>query len=591
MDLFAGNLSFENVLMILLSLCAFYIMISYLQSWIVTKSYIAKAKKGILSQREKIQAFLRKYPESSQSNVDLILAASVKEIVKNVSSGIWTAEAVTLTYCWKAIKVNEEINCLTEILFEDAIQRAKSLDALPAEQKTGLLFGVPVSIKDCIDIAGYPSSAGVIKWSDEKASKNSIVVEQLLLAGAIPFCKTNVPQSMLSFECRNPLWGKTENPFKRGYSPGGSSGGEAALVAAGGSVLGVGNDIAGSVRIPAHFCGLFSLKPSCHRISNRGIRSLRPSTPLIYPTIGPLARSLEDMVPFLQSCAAHGGSHDVIPVKSWSEEVAAAVSTSKKTLRFGVLRSISYMKVTPACSRAVEEAVAALERSGYEVVPFELPVPSEDLACVLFEALASDGGRFINQALKDEPVDPVLQPFLFLVSLPAWLLSFLSFLASFHPDQRHRLFLSSFGPKSSYQIDKRAGEQKQLINVVVNAMAERGLDALVAPAFATPALPHESFVKTTNASAYAFIWNALNFVAGVVPVTKVDKSLDALPRDEQGKTIKEPLTRSLETDIHAFYDVEKMHRLPLGVQVVTPQFCEVQCLAAMKALSDALGKK
>ena len=133
--------------------------------------------------------------------------------------------------------------------------------------------------KDLVDIEGFDASVGYTQWTDKIASSDAHLVAYFRKLGAVIIAKTNVPQTMLSFECSNPLFGRTTNPWSIGkaHTCGGSSGGEAALLAQSGSAMGIGSDIGGSLRIPTAFCGIYSLKPSYGRISTDGARSEYPT--------------------------------------------------------------------------------------------------------------------------------------------------------------------------------------------------------------------------------------------------------------------------------------------------------------------------
>lgn len=123
-----------------------------------------------------------------------------------------------------------------------------------------------------VEIAGYDASIGYTQWANKLCTSDAKLVREFRDAGAIIIAKTNVPQTMLSFECSNPLFGRSTNPWSSNFTCGGSSGGEAALLASGGSALGVGSDIGGSLRIPAGYCGIYSLKPGQGRLSKDGAR-------------------------------------------------------------------------------------------------------------------------------------------------------------------------------------------------------------------------------------------------------------------------------------------------------------------------------
>ena len=159
----------------------------------------------------------------------------------------------------------------------------------------GLLGGVPVTVKDSFDVAGYPTQSGSRLRVGHRAAEDAAAVERLRGAGAILLGKTNTPELLASYETDNLVTGRTNNPWDPERTPGGSSGGEAAAIAAYCSPGGVASDGGGSIRVPAHFCGIAGLKPTPGRISTRGHY---PS--LGYPggltgVAGPMARTAEDL--------------------------------------------------------------------------------------------------------------------------------------------------------------------------------------------------------------------------------------------------------------------------------------------------------
>lgn len=153
---------------------------------------------------------------------------------------------------------------LTEICFEDAIISAKSLDGHLAQhhKPIGPLHGIPTTLKDQFNIRGYDTTLGYVGRASLPAEEDCALVQMLRSLGAVILAKTNLPQSIMWCETENPLWGLTTNPYDSRYTPGGSTGGEAALIARGASVLGFGTDIGGSIRIPSHMMGIYGLKPS-----------------------------------------------------------------------------------------------------------------------------------------------------------------------------------------------------------------------------------------------------------------------------------------------------------------------------------------
>lgn len=165
---------------------------------------------------------------------------------------------------------------LTEVCFNDAIASAKALDAqLKTEGKpVGPLHGVPMTLKDQFNIKGYDSTLGYVSRAQKPAEDDAVLVKMLRSLGAVIMAKTNLPQSIMWCETDNPIFGLTTNPLNPAYTPGGSTGGEAVLIARGASVLGFGTDLGGSIRIPSHMMGIYGLKPS---VSLTTLWIIRPS--------------------------------------------------------------------------------------------------------------------------------------------------------------------------------------------------------------------------------------------------------------------------------------------------------------------------
>jgi len=164
--------------------------------------------------------------------------------------------------------------------------------------RSGPLAGVPVSLKDLVSVKGWDSSMGYSALVGKPMATDGALVRLLRDAGAVPYVKTNSPMTMLSLESTNDVFGSTENPHKKGFSAGGSSSGEVALLALGGARLGVGTDVAGSVRAPAHYSGVYAIKSSMYRFLKQGSASSMPGQEGIPATHSPMARTLDDLETF-----------------------------------------------------------------------------------------------------------------------------------------------------------------------------------------------------------------------------------------------------------------------------------------------------
>ncbi|KAF4988995.1 hypothetical protein FDECE_14849 [Fusarium decemcellulare] len=241
-----------------------------------------------------------------------IISMKSLPILDAISSGKVSATEVTTAFCKTAAVAHQINNCLHEIFFDQALDRAKYLDEYYAKNnKTiGPLHGLPISLKDQFHVKGVDTTMGYVGWigsnlgiSDPEQSHNieSQIVTELLSLGAVLFCKTSLPQTLLFGETKNNIIGQTLNPRNQNLSCGGSSGGEAALMALGGSSLGLGTDIGGSVRIPAAFCGVFSIKPTPERLAYRDVANTNPGQNTYRSTIGFMGTSLDGLELLLKS--------------------------------------------------------------------------------------------------------------------------------------------------------------------------------------------------------------------------------------------------------------------------------------------------
>lgn len=181
------------------------------------------------------------------------------------------------------------------MFFDKAVKRATALDDYQKkyDKTIGPLHGLPISLKDSFFLATHTSSIGLIKYARQSIDSTAPLAKMMHDLGGVFYVKTNTPIAMGGLETYNNLWGETVNPW--GFTPGGSSGGEGALVSMRGSPLGIGTDLGGSVRLPAGWCGLYGFKASSQRMSMRGHATALPGVDLIKATCGPLTRSLDTM--------------------------------------------------------------------------------------------------------------------------------------------------------------------------------------------------------------------------------------------------------------------------------------------------------
>ncbi|KAJ3366024.1 hypothetical protein GGF32_007524 [Allomyces javanicus] len=226
-----------------------------------------------------------------------VTLGTARNLVDGLATGRVSAEQAAVSYDRRLLAAHAQTNCLTDLFLEEALIRARHLDAhfLATGRPVGKLHGVPISVKDMFLVAGSDTTLGYSAVIGQPRPSNALMVDILLHEGAIIIAKTNVPQMMMSFECSNPVVGRTLNLHNPKFSPGGSSGGEAALLALRCAAIGVGTDAAGSLRLPAHFSSIYSLKPLTDRFPLTGTFTIQQGQENVKTVAGSMDNSVEDL--------------------------------------------------------------------------------------------------------------------------------------------------------------------------------------------------------------------------------------------------------------------------------------------------------
>jgi fatty acid amide hydrolase len=229
--------------------------------------------------------------------MDTPLTWSAATILRRVATGAVSAAEVVNAYIGRIEDINPRLNALVVPLFDSARAAAAAVDTARARGRIlGPLAGLPFTVKESFDVAGAPTTLGLQPRLQHRAAADAFYVARMRQAGAILLGKTN--------ENQNPVYGRTRNPWNPDRAPGGSSGGEAALIAAGGSVLGLGSDMGGSIRLPAHACGVHGIKPTSGRLTMAGLAVLYTGQEAILAQPGPLARNVADLELAMQFLSA-----------------------------------------------------------------------------------------------------------------------------------------------------------------------------------------------------------------------------------------------------------------------------------------------
>jgi len=295
--------------------------------------------------------------------------SSIGELARKLRAKEVSATEVVEAYLAQIPKLQPLLNAYVHVDAEEAQRQAHEIEsAILRGENAGVLMGIPISVKSCIDVAGWPCAAGSLLRKDETPSRTAPMVQRLLDAGAIPLGNTNTPEYLMAYETNNRLFGKTSNPWNPEYSAGGSSGGEAAAVAAGLSAGGIGSDGGGSIRVPAHFCGICGLKPTPGRIPGTGHFPAGNSSFGWLGVCGPMARTVSDLR-ILFGAMAGQDPFDALSIAISLRQISR-VSTNG--MRVGIVESDSFSTVTPETEAAVHRAARLLSEMGFVVEPFRL---------------------------------------------------------------------------------------------------------------------------------------------------------------------------------------------------------------------------
>jgi amidase len=263
-------------------------------------------------------------------------------------------------YIARTERLDPRINAVVVRDFDRARARAKALDSQP--DKSAPLFGVPTTVKESFDVAGLPTTLGHPELKHIAVTVSSIAIRRLEAAGAVIFGKTNVPVDLADWQSYNPVYGTTSNPWNTDHTPGGSSGGSAAALAAGLTGFEIGSDIGGSIRVPAHFCGVFGHKPTWGLLPNYGDPVTSAAAGTDISVIGPLSRSAGDLVVALDILAGPDPDETGLTLN-----LPAPRFTNLKQLRVAVWAEQAGATTDSETVAAMHDLAERLERQGAAV--------------------------------------------------------------------------------------------------------------------------------------------------------------------------------------------------------------------------------
>ncbi|KAL8934867.1 MAG: hypothetical protein Q9211_005007 [Gyalolechia sp. 1 TL-2023] len=498
----------------------------------------------------------------------LITETSTEDLVSLLASGELTSTAVVKAFLRRAGIAQKLTNCVTELLSDEALSRAKSLDDYLNKHKhpVGPLHGLPVSVKEHIGMKGRGLNGGFVSWWDHKGEGDANVLKILWQAGCVFYVRTTEPQTLMHLETSNNLYGVTVNPFNRKLTCGGSSGGEGALLGLRGGCLGVGSDIGGSVRSPSANCGLYGLRPTSYRVPVNGWTATMEGQEQIVAVIGPLSTSLEGVKLFMRTVLSAKPwlvEPSCLPIP-WRDEDDHLPTRHGKTLRVAVLWSDDIVKPHPPVNRALKEVVHKMEGIPEIEVTTWTPYKHDEAWEIIASIYFADGAKEETDAISasGEPWRPLSK---FIIQENPYV-KYLSVEEVWYWTSRREQYrrayakvwnetATSTGPK---------GEPEGMVDVIL---------APVGPG-AAPPLDHAKYWGYTSQ------WNLLDYPALVFPVSKVDPSIDKT-EDYQPMNEKDAFN-------HRLYEPERYRDAPVSLQLIGRRYEDEKVIQAMEYIRSRI---
>ncbi|PWN35203.1 amidase signature enzyme [Meira miltonrushii] len=542
-------------------------------------------------------------------------SAEATKLRDAIVQGRWTVTQVMEAFLVKAALAQQVLGCYAEIYFDRSLQRAKELDALLTKSKDvaqlGSLFGVPISIKAHLGLEGSGSDRGFVFDVLDQESTDAILtreeskskddpsrltdstlallrkqgthvqtvtghaISMLLEQGAIIIAKTTMPQSIMQLDTRSNLHGQTLNPRNVHLSPGGSSGGEAASVSSGATLLGVGTDIGGSVRQPAACVGLYGLRPTIGRINNSGTRTTMLGNEGILGTMGPFARSLQDLellTSVLVKDSTRSDPH-LCPPLPWTGFQKPTVDAGKK-LNVGVLLDDGFVQPITPIRRAMHDVIEKLQASGKVNIVYVNPADYGERGWWMARQLYFMENGELLRSLASLTGEPLMKLTEYVFSPPV------------HLHSASDIWL--------LQYQREAFKKQFWQHVFVNGGGKQALaqplDVLLCPAAALAAARPQQIYYW----GYTSLFNLTDLpgvtfpVAGYAAQAEKDKAFEAT----KGGKLK-PSISDLDQGTIKEYETyrEVFENAPIGLQLIGHRFREEELLGTLAMVEDIIGNK
>ena len=486
-----------------------------------------------------------------------IVHKSLLELQREIKDKTLTSYEITKAFCHRAALAHQLINCCSEIFFDRAFARAKELDEYyeTTGELKGPLHGLPISLKDQINLEGLDSSIGYVSLAFHPKSKEdtSVIAEILYDAGAVFYVKTAVPMAMMAADTFSNLHGQTLNAFNNKLSPGGSSGGESSLIGCRGSLIGLSTDIGGSIRIPATFQGLFAIRASTGRLPYCKVTNSYAYQPIVPSVIGPSAQNLQDLEFFVKL---------IIDSKPWLKDPKCPpiewrqVELPKK-LTIGIMKNNGVITPHPPVQRGLELLAEKLKKAGHEVIEWEHPIPAQTLKDNLLEILTADGYRETKNEIAKTGEPPIPQ--------------FLGY-----EDDLKELTVTEHWQQAKIKYECQQAYDKAWLST--SGPSGGRMDCFISPAWESTSYPAGE-AKIYHCS-YTYPANYLDYTSVIIPVTKGSE-------EDNVEAAYEPLN-DFDQETKELWDYKLFEGMPVCAQIYCMRYEEEKAIKIAGIVTEAL---
>ena len=428
--------------------------------------------------------------------MDELIFSSATSLAKSIREKKISSAELVGAYLQRIDEVNPKLNCFVQHNEKARSQALEADAALAKGEVKGPLHGVPMTTKDSIETAGVITTGGTLGWASHVPQEDATAIGRLRAAGAIMLGNTNVPEFCMSGESTNLVYGQSNNPYDLSRVPGGSSGGEAATISAGGSAAGLGSDGAGSIRWPSHCCGIAGIKPTSSRVPRTGHWPVLSGIGLLDPAfhVGPMARYVEDLWPILGVISGV----DWRDVRTVPMPLGDPSDVNLKALRVAFFTDNGIRPVSADTAKVIKSAAKVLSDAG-SAVEEARPEGIEQSYDLFMRIFGADSGAAIRSMVEVAGTKETSAEF------DKW------------------MELLVYEPLSAFEYSKLMVRWDEFRSKMLRFMETH--DVIICPSYTGPAVPHGTFFPRFDNFSYTIVFNLTGWPSAVVRGGTSDEGL------------------------------------------------------------------